>query len=77
MTVNFTFQRFTVYCLHFKNQAPRDCRKSREVENPRCLKFSVKFPQSIMIRGAISSAGFNGGCWSMMRILQMLNISLL
>ncbi len=32
-------------------------RKSGEVQNPYCLKCSVKFPQSVMIWAAMSSAG--------------------
>ncbi len=32
-------------------------RKGREAHSPSCLKYSVKFPQSVMIWGAMSSTG--------------------
>ncbi len=38
-------------------QGPRIWRKSGEAQNPCCLKSSVKFPQSLMIWAAMSSAG--------------------
>ncbi len=31
--------------------------KSGQAQNPRCLKSSIKFPQSVMIWAAMSSAG--------------------
>ncbi len=37
------------FCISFGNQGPRVWRKSREAQNPCCLKSSVKFPQSVMI----------------------------
>ncbi|KAF7655024.1 hypothetical protein LDENG_00061880 [Lucifuga dentata] len=45
------------FCISFGNQGPRVWRKSGEAQNPSCLKSSVKCPQSMMIWGAISSAG--------------------
>ncbi len=45
------------FCISFGNQGPRDWRKGGEVHSPSCLKSSVKFPQSVMICGAMSSAG--------------------
>ena len=36
--------------------------KSGEAQNPSCLKSSVKFPQSVMIWGAMSSAGVGPLC---------------
>ncbi len=45
------------YCISFGNQGPRVWRKGGEAHSPSCLKSSVKFPQSVMIWGAISSAG--------------------
>ena len=45
------------FCMSFGNQGPRVWRKSGEAQNPRCLKSSVKFPQSVMVWGAMSSAG--------------------
>ncbi len=44
------------FCISFGNQGPRVWRKSGEAQNPCCL-YSVKFPQSVMIWAAMSSAG--------------------
>ncbi len=41
----------------FSFQVPRVWMKSGEAQNPCCLKSSVKFPQSVMIWAAMSSAG--------------------
>ncbi len=41
------------FCISFGNQGPR----GGEAYSPSCLKSSVKFPQSVMICGAMSSAG--------------------
>ncbi len=38
-------------------------RKSGEAQYPSCLKFSVKFPQSVMIWGAVTSAGVGPLCF--------------
>ena len=51
------------FCLSFGNQGPRVWRKSGEAQNPSCLKSSVKFPQSVMIWGAMSSAGVGPLCF--------------
>ncbi len=45
------------FCISFGNQGPRVWRKAGEAHSPRCLKSSVKFPQSVMIWGAMPSAG--------------------
>uniref|UniRef100_A0A9J8AZI2 Transposase Tc1-like domain-containing protein n=1 Tax=Cyprinus carpio carpio TaxID=630221 RepID=A0A9J8AZI2_CYPCA len=45
------------FCISFGNQGPRVWRKDGEAHSPSCLKSSVKFPQSVMIWGAMSSAG--------------------
>ncbi len=45
------------FCISFENQGPRVWRKSGEAQNPCCLKSSVKFPQSVMVWAAMSSAG--------------------
>ncbi len=45
------------FCISFGNQGPRVWRKVGEAHSPSCLKSSVKFPQSVMIWGAMSSAG--------------------
>ncbi len=44
------------FCILFGNQGPRVWRKGREAHSPSCLKSSVKFPQSVMIWVAMSSA---------------------
>ncbi len=52
------------YILHFIwKQGPRVWRKSGEAQNPCCLKSSVKFPQSVMIWAATSSAGVGPLCF--------------
>ncbi len=45
------------FCISFGNQGPRVWRKGGEAHSPSCLKSRVKFPQSVMIWGAMSSAG--------------------
>ncbi len=45
------------FCISFGNQGPRVWRKGGEAHNQSCLKSSVRFPQSVMIWGAMSSAG--------------------
>lgn len=45
------------FCISFGNQGPRVWRKSGEAQNPRCMRSSVKFPPSVMVWGAMSSAG--------------------
>ncbi len=51
------------FCISFGNQGPRVWRKSGEAQNPSCLKSSVKFPQSVMIWAAMSSAGVGPLCF--------------
>ncbi len=51
------------FCISFGNQGPRVWRKHREEHNPCCLKSSVKFPQSVMIWAAMSSAGVGPLCF--------------
>ncbi len=51
------------FCISFGNQGPRVWRKSGEAQIPCCLKSSVKFPQSVMIWAAISSAGVGPLCF--------------
>ncbi len=51
------------FCISFGNQGPRVWRKSGEEQNPCCLKSSVKFPQSVMIWAAMSSAGVGPLCF--------------
>ncbi len=51
------------FCISFGNQGPRVWRKSGEAQKPCCLKSSVKFPQSVMIWAAMSSAGVGPLCF--------------
>ncbi len=51
------------FCSSFGNQGPRVWRKGGEAHSLSCLKSSVKFPQSVMIWGAMSSAGFGPLCF--------------
>ncbi len=52
------------FCISFGNQGPRVWRKSGEAQHPCCLKSSVKFPQSVMIWGAETSAGIGPLCFT-------------
>ncbi len=47
----------------WRNQGPRVWRKGVEAHSPSCLKSSVKFSQSVMIWGAMSSAGVGPLCF--------------
>ncbi len=49
--------------ISFGNQDPRVWRKGGEAHSPSCMKSSVKFPQSVMIWGAMSSAGVGPLCF--------------
>uniref|UniRef100_A0A3B4X3B6 Tc1-like transposase DDE domain-containing protein n=1 Tax=Seriola lalandi dorsalis TaxID=1841481 RepID=A0A3B4X3B6_SERLL len=51
------------FWISFGNQDPRVWRKRGEAQNPRCLRSSVKFPQSVMVWGAMSSAGVGPLCF--------------
>ncbi len=51
------------FCISFGNQGPRVWRKSGEAQHRFCLKSSVKFPQSVMIWAAMSSAGVGPLCF--------------
>ncbi len=51
------------FCISFGNQGPRVWRKSGEAHSPSCMKSSVKFPQSVMIWAAMSSAGVGPLCF--------------
>uniref|UniRef100_A0AAY5L2M7 Transposase Tc1-like domain-containing protein n=1 Tax=Esox lucius TaxID=8010 RepID=A0AAY5L2M7_ESOLU len=51
------------FCISFGNLGPRVWRKRGEAQNPRCLKSSVKFPLSVMVWGAMSSAGVGPLCF--------------
>ncbi len=51
------------FCISFGNQGPRVWRKGGEAHSSSFLKSSVKFPQSVMIWGAMSSAGVAPLCF--------------
>ncbi len=51
------------FCISFGKQGPRVWRKGGEAHSPSSLKSSVKFPQSVMIWGAMSSAGVGPLCF--------------
>ncbi len=57
------FSNESKFSISFGNQGPRVWRKGEEAHSPSCLKFSVKFPQSVMIWGAMSSAGVGPLCF--------------
>ncbi len=50
-----------LYCIW--KPGPRVWRKDGEAHSPSCLKSSVKFPQSVMIWGVMSSACFGPLCF--------------
>uniref|UniRef100_A0A8C6XQK8 Tc1-like transposase DDE domain-containing protein n=1 Tax=Naja naja TaxID=35670 RepID=A0A8C6XQK8_NAJNA len=56
------------FCISFGNQGPRVWRKNGEAHTARCLKSSVKFPQSVLIWGAMSSAGVGPLCFIKSRV---------
>ncbi len=60
---NVLFSDESKFCISFGNQGPIVWRKSGEAHNPCCLKSSVKFPQSVMIWAAMSSAGVGPLCF--------------
>ncbi len=51
------------FCISFGNQGPRVWRKGGEAQSTSYLKSRVKFPQSLMIWGAMSSAGVGPVCF--------------
>ncbi len=58
-----SFSGESKFCISFGNQGPRVWRKGGEAHSTSCLKSSVKFPQSVVIWGAMSSAGFDPLCF--------------
>ncbi len=56
------FSEESKFCISFGNQGPRVWRKGGEAHSPSCLKSSVKFPQSVIDLGAMSSAGVGPLC---------------
>ncbi len=63
--VSWAFKMVSVWFTRLHNHG-EDCwvwRKAGEAHSPSCLKSSVKFPQSVMIGGAMSSAGVAPLCF--------------
>ncbi len=56
------FSDKSTFCISFGNQG-LEWRKTGEAQNPSCLKSSVKFPKSVMIRGAVTSSGVGPLCF--------------
>ncbi len=50
------------FVFHLEIKVPESGGRSGEAHNPCCLKSSVKFPQSVMIWAAMSSAGVGPLC---------------
>ncbi len=57
------FSEESKFCISFGNQGPRFWRKGGEAHSPSCLRSSVKFPQSVKILGAMSSAAVGPLCF--------------
>ncbi len=57
------FSEESKFCISFGNQGLRVWRKSGEAHSLSFLKSSVKFPQSVMIWAAMSSAGVGPLCF--------------
>ncbi len=51
------------FCISFGNQGPRVWRKGGEAHSPNCMKSRVKFPQYVMIWGAMPFAGVGPLCF--------------
>ncbi len=64
------FSEESKFCISFENQGPRVWRKGGEAHSPSCLKSSVKFPQSVMIWAAMSSAGVGPLCFLKTNIIE-------
>uniref|UniRef100_A0A9J7Y2K5 Transposase Tc1-like domain-containing protein n=1 Tax=Cyprinus carpio carpio TaxID=630221 RepID=A0A9J7Y2K5_CYPCA len=58
-----SFQMRASFVFHLETKSPRVWGKGGEAHSPSCLKSSVKFPQSVMIWGAMSSAGVGPLCF--------------
>ncbi len=58
----------STFCISFVNQGPGVWRKTGEAQNLSCLKSSVKFPQTVMIWAALSSADVGSLCFLKSRV---------
>ncbi len=52
------------FCISFGNQVPESGGREERHMNPRCLRSSVKFPHSVMVWDAMSSAGVGSTVFS-------------
>ncbi len=59
----YLFSDESKFCILFGNQGPRVWRKGGEAHSPSLFKSSVKFPQFVMIWGAMSSSGVGPLCF--------------
>ncbi len=57
------FSDKSTFSILIGNQGPRVWSKCGKAQNPCCLKSSVKFPQSVLIWAAMSSAGVGPLCF--------------
>ncbi len=57
------FQMRASFVFHLETKVLEVWRKGGEAHSPSCMKSSVKFPQSVMIWGAMSSAGVGPLCF--------------
>ncbi len=60
---HFWTRNIVLFSDESKCSGPRVWRKSGETQNPCCLKSRVKFPHSVMIWAAMSSAGVGPLCF--------------
>ncbi len=58
-----SFQMRVYFAFHLEIKVPESGGSHVEAQNPCCLKSSVKFPQSVMIWAAMSSAGVGPLCF--------------
>ncbi len=58
-----SFQMKVNFAFHLEIKVPESGGRVGEAQNPCCLKSSVKFPQSVMIWAAMSSAGVGPLCF--------------
>ncbi len=75
--VKVLFSDESKFCISFGNQGPRAWRKGGEAHSPSCLKSSGKFPQSVMIWDAMSSAGVGPLCFLKINVIALVYLELL
>ena len=57
------FTNESKFCITFRNKGPRVWRSPGEENQPGCTKSSVKFPQSVMVWGAMAAGGVGQLCF--------------